>query len=101
MKSTVNNKNVARFYYKGNHSHPVRREVIVVEDNLVNLIGYEVREGNVVRDFKHGLPLKSYRKNNIATYGSYCRLRASKANRRKPKNLTTLSYVALNALFKD
>jgi hypothetical protein len=89
---------VAKFYYKGNHSHPVRREVLVVNDSLNFLVGYELREGKEVR-LSSKAPLKSYSKKKIAKYGSYSRLRASKATRRMPKNLSTLKFCSLESIF--
>ncbi|MCK9458411.1 MAG: hypothetical protein M0R80_02060 [Proteobacteria bacterium] len=56
---------VARFYYKGNHSHPVRRTVLVIDDTTDVVKGYELRSGIDVRDYKEA-PIKSFRKDKIA-----------------------------------
>jgi hypothetical protein len=57
---------VARFYYQGSHSHPVRRTILVIESTPRLLRGYELREGSYVRQFRDA-PIKSYRKDYIAT----------------------------------
>ena len=67
MKYKVMKTNpVATFCYKGNHSHPVRRTVVLTETNNDILKGYEVREGTEVRDLKNA-PIKSFSKDKIAT----------------------------------
>jgi len=57
---------VARFYYQGSHSHPVRRTILVIESTPKLLVGYELREGSTVREFRNA-PIKSFRKDRIAT----------------------------------
>ena len=61
----VRNKPVARFFYKGDHTHPVRRTVIIVESSDTILTGYELREGSTVRKFSEA-PIKSFRRDRIA-----------------------------------
>ena len=62
----VRNRPVAKFFYKGTHSHPVRRTVLIIE-NMPNYIrGYELREGSETRSLKDA-PIKTYRKSRIAT----------------------------------
>lgn len=61
----VRNLPVAKFYYKGTHSRPVRRTVVVTESNSKYLKGYEIREGSAVRLLK-GAPIKTFRKDRIA-----------------------------------
>lgn len=61
----VRNNPVARFYYKGDHTHPVRRTVLIINQNNNLITGYELREGADVRNFKDA-PIKSYRRNKIA-----------------------------------
>lgn len=56
---------VARFWYKGSHTHPVRRTVLVTESNRNFICGYELRDGNVVRTAAKA-PIKSYRRDKIA-----------------------------------
>lgn len=62
----VSNLPVARFWYKGHHTHPVRRTVLVIESTREYLRGYELREGNVVRNTLGKAPVKTYRRNRIA-----------------------------------
>lgn len=61
----VRNQPVARFYYKGNHTHPVRRTVVLIESTPTYIRGYEIREGSRTRRFNDA-PVKSYRKDKIA-----------------------------------
>lgn len=61
----VRNNPLAKFYYKGKHSHPVQRTVLVVEAKNNLLVGYELREGKKTRDFSEA-PIKSYKKSKIA-----------------------------------
>ncbi len=69
----VNERPVAKFFYKGNHTHPVRRTVLVTKESRDCITGYELREGKTVRTGSKA-PLKSYNKKDIATYGDYSRL---------------------------
>jgi hypothetical protein len=69
MQSTydlVNRNPVARFYYKGNHSHPVRRTVLIVQSTPGYIKGYELREGSITRTMQNA-PVKTFRKDRIAT----------------------------------
>jgi len=88
---------VARFYYKGSHSHPIRRTVVLIknETSADILVGYELREGKTVRQLSEA-PVKSYRRNKIAKFGDYSRLRYSKLN--KSKNLDDSTLVRTNLL---
>ncbi len=61
----VNSYPVARFYYKGNHSHPIRRTVLVTESNDKFIRGYEVRAGDVVRQ-PNAAPIKTFLRRKIA-----------------------------------
>lgn len=61
----VNTHPVARFYYKGSHSHPVQRTVLITESNESHIIGYEVRVGKVVRN-PNAAPIKSFLRRKIA-----------------------------------
>jgi len=56
---------VARFYYKGHHSHPVQRTILVIEETKDVIKGYELRAGSEVRPFKKA-PVRGYRKDKIA-----------------------------------
>ena len=61
----VRNTPVARFWYKGTHTHPVRRTVLVIESTKEYLRGYELREGRIVRTAGKA-PIKTYRRERIA-----------------------------------
>lgn len=89
---------VARFYYKGqSHSHPVRRTVLIVDDLPDLIVGYEVREGNEVRNVKEA-PIKSFRKDKIAKYGDRVRLRSSKNTKTKKVTDSTLQRFNIMSL---
>lgn len=78
----VTDRPAAKFYYQGrSHTHPVRRTVLIIEDLPEIFVGYEIREGNVVRTAAKA-PVKSYRKDKIAKEGDYSRLpKGAKLNR--------------------
>jgi hypothetical protein len=59
---------VARFFYKGDHTHPVRRTIVIIKTTEKIITGYELREGSVVRPFKDA-PIKSYSRKKIAKIG--------------------------------
>jgi hypothetical protein len=61
----VDNVPVARFWYKGNHTHPVRRTVLVTESTKTYIKGYELRDGNIVRTASKA-PIKTYTRSKIA-----------------------------------
>lgn len=61
----VPNLPVARFWYKGNHSHPVRRTVLVTTQDEDSITGYELREGSKIRQAKYA-PVKTYVRSKIA-----------------------------------
>ena len=61
----VENYPVARFWYKGTHTHPVRRTVLVTESTKTHLSGYELRDGNIVRQAINA-PVKTYIRKKIA-----------------------------------
>lgn len=61
----VKKRPIAKFFYRGNHSHPVRRTVVVTEMTDEMLTGYELREGRQVRAVAEA-PLKSFRRDRIA-----------------------------------
>jgi len=84
----VKNMPVAKFYYKGTHSHPVRRTVIITENTSRLLTGYELREGSTVRGFNKA-PIKTYRKDKVATHRQL----------RRPKSTTNCSTLQRGRLF--
>jgi len=98
----VAQKPVARFYYKGKHSHPVRRTVLVIEDRENMIVGYEIREGATVRTVAETLGIvKSYRKDRIAKWGDYKRLRMSSKTFMKDPNESTLERSGILTMFTD
>jgi hypothetical protein len=85
---------VAKFYYQGSHTHPVRRTVLVTEVTPTTLCGYEMREGAITRAFSEA-PIKSYARNKIAKVGQ-CGKRLRKrtpANLHAKSTLTRLTLV--------
>jgi len=80
---------VAKFYYKGSHTHPVRRTVLVIEETAKILVGYEIREGKEVRKVGDS-PIKSFRKDKIANFGDYCRLKMNNQYYKKLNSESTL-----------
>lgn len=96
----ISDKPVARFYYQGqSHTHPVRRTVLIIEDHANHFVGYEMREGSQVRSFESA-PVKTYRKDRIAKYGDYCRLRQSEENRMKSPSESTLVRAGIGNILK-
>ena len=72
LNDLIRNQPCAEFYYKGrSHKCPVRRKVLVTMQDRTHLTGYELREGNTVRDIDNA-PVKTYLKDKIATR-SQCR----------------------------
>ena len=64
----VRNMPICKFYYKGNHSHYVRRTILRIPAIRSDLIaGYELREGSTVRTLKNA-PVKTYKKDKIAKW---------------------------------
>jgi len=91
----IKTKPVARFYYTGNHTHPVRRTVLLIESTPNFIRGYELREGAVVRKFSEA-PIKTYRRDRIAPATPY--ERRKKVSARKltgPKTLRRADVVEL------
>ncbi len=81
----VRNLPVARFYYKGNHSHPVRRTVLVIESNSRWIRGYELRCGQSTRNASKS-PVRTFLRSKIATFGE---LRKDNRNRGKNRRSET------------
>jgi hypothetical protein len=98
----VRNQPVARFYYQGTHTHPVRRTVLLIKNktNSNILVGYELREGNKTRTLTNA-PIKSFRRSDVSTYGDYARLRSSKTNKKRKKSETTLTRTNLMGLIRS
>ena len=92
---------VARFYYQGTHSHPVRRTVVIIEETPTTITGYEFRCGRTVRTVNDALSeVKTYRKDRIARWGDYCRLRQSNKTAKKDPNRTTLERAPITSMFE-
>ena len=70
MHPILKKKPIARFYYQGSHTHPVRRTVLLIQATPKYIRGYELRDGSVVRDFKDA-PIKTYRRERIAPATPY------------------------------
>ena len=100
MKYKIVTKNpVIRCYYQGqSHSHPVRRTGLKIDETPKTITVIELREGNEVRDFKDG-KIKVYRKDRVARWGDYCRLRNQKP--KKEHNRTTLQRAELFDLVEN
>lgn len=90
---------VFRFFYKGSHSHPVRRTVLVFKKTRHYILGYEVRNGNEVCSFENA-PVKRYLIGKIARYGQDCKLRRSKANKSRNPQESTLVRSGLREYFQ-
>jgi hypothetical protein len=98
----VRNLPVAKFYYQGTHSHPVRRTVLVIENTRDKIVGYELREGKTVRSLRElSKTIKTYNKDKIAKYGDYCRLTMSSKNQKKKANQSTLERLSITALSQN
>lgn len=100
MYEILNDNPVARFYYQGSHTHPVRRTVVLIEENDETLTGYEIREGRNVRYVKNA-PIKSYSKNKISNFGDYSRLKMNRWNYAKADGESTLSRANLENLVME
>jgi len=93
---------VARFYYQGTHSHPVRRTVLIIEETSTKIVGYEFRMGNTVRTPEQALgKVRTYRKDRIARWGDYSRLRMSSKTFFKDPEKTTLERFSILAMFTE
>ncbi len=98
--NVVSKKPVARFYYQGKHTHPVRRTILIIEDKKDVITGYELREGNDTRTLSEALRhVKSYRKDKIAKWGDYCRLRMTSKTVFKNPNTSTLERLPITSIF--
>ena len=93
---------VARFYYQGKHSHPVRRTILIIEETKTLIRGYEFREGSTVRTRDQALTkVKSYRKDRIAKWGDYSRLTMYSTGLSKDPRRTTLERFPIVTMFTE
>lgn len=77
MYNIVKNRPVASFRYKGTHSKPVRRVVLVTESDRNHITGYEIQEGNTTRE-RADAPIKTFTREKIAKDATgNCTLRRS------------------------
>jgi hypothetical protein len=98
----VAKKPVARFYYQGKHSHPVRRTILMIEETADHICGYEVREGDTVRTGPEAMNhIKTYRKDRIAKWGDYSRLRMSNKTFLKDPKKSTLERESITSMFEE
>jgi len=98
----VSKRPVARFYYQGTHSHPIRRTVLIIEETPTLIRGYEFREGSSVRTKDKALKkVKSYRKDRIAKWGDYSRLTMSSEGFFKNPKKTTLERFPILVMFTE
>ena len=100
----VSNRPVAKFFYRGTHSHPVRRTVLIIEDTPTKIVGYEFRCGNEVRSVSQALnenAVKTYRKDRIAKWGDYVRLRQTSKTFLKDPEKSTLERMPILAMFTE
>ena len=91
---------VWRFYYQGDHSHPVRRVVIILRDRCTatHVTGYELREGSEVRPFSKAF-IRTYDRDLIAKIGQ-CGRRLRKRTDQALHNRSTLVREDLVALIQ-
>lgn len=69
---------VARFFYQGTHTHPVRTTLVLIEDRPETFVGYVLRRGRQVQTLREAIrnrAVKTFSKVKIARFGDYCRLR--------------------------
>jgi DNA polymerase IIIc chi subunit len=88
-------KPIAKFYYKGSHSHPIRRTVLVLISNKESFTGFELREGSIVRKLSKA-PIKAYARDKIATYRQ---LGLCKHREAGPAKTTLRKLKAIEVLF--
>lgn len=92
----VKNLPVAKFFYKGSHSHAVRRTVLVIESTGEYIKGYELREGTITR-IAEKAPIKTYCRCKIARGAN---LRAENPIRKKAPEKSTLIRKPLMDIIK-
>jgi hypothetical protein len=101
--SLISRLPVAEFWYKGkSHTHPVQRQILIIREDDMRFVGYELKAGHQVRSLKEvreNCIVKTYRKDRIAKFGDYCRLRMNAKNFMKDPNQSTLERKSLSTLF--
>jgi len=82
----VRNLPVWKFYYKGNHSKPIRTTLAVVENNAKVVTGYVLRRGNEVCSRLQDAKIHSFKKSEIARLGQ---VRTSKNSKNSDRSTLT------------
>ena len=97
----VKSRPVAKFFYTGHHTHPVRRTVLLIESTPTYIRGYEVREGRTARSYRTA-PIKTYSRNRIAKIGNIDsrRVLRAKATLNEFEN-TTLTRTTVRELIRQ
>jgi len=90
----IGTKPVAKFFYQGNHSHPVRRTVLLISEDKDRLTGYEIRAGKHLSSVRKA-KVKTYLKERIAKIGDYSRIRCLRRYADKKDSDTTLEMLGL------
>lgn len=90
----IKSRPAAKFFYRGTHSHPIRRTVLITESTKEYIKGYEVREGQTVREVDEA-PIKSFRLDKIAMTNE---LRSDSPMRTKKVAKPTLERMSLTQL---
>ena len=95
----VRNLPLAKFYYQGNHTHPIRRTILITrQDKKKGLItGYELRCGHAVRA-RGEAPIRTFKIEDIARFGDYSRLRDAKKNVGRDIGESTFQRASLRKL---
>lgn len=92
----VRNLPVWKFFYKGNHSKPVRTTIAVVENTPTVVTGYVLRRGNEVCSKLQDAQIRSFKKSDIALIGQVTRSSSvKKSNKANKTTLTKHSIVDL------
>ncbi len=93
-RNLLKTKPVAKFFYKGSHSHPVRRTVLLDTVTSTHIGGYEIRCGNETFSLQDA-PYRSYSRNKIAKSGDYCRIKRTRKYKNLSDSHTTLERMEL------
>lgn len=90
----IRNLPVWKFYYKGNHTHPVRTTIAVIENTANNVTGYVLRRGNEVCMRLQDAQIRTFTKSEIASYDQID-TRSKKASKSTRSTLTKHNLVDL------
>lgn len=102
VKKLMSNKPLARFFYQGGHTHPVRRTVVLTSETKDTFTGYELREGGVTRTNKQALGFhKTYQKDEISRWGDCKRIQMSSNGWWRDPRSSTLERSSIISLFRD